>query len=121
MEMYIDVENTILGIDTIKDFRMLADMQTGAWYWSTPKNQISIWASPSWDLDYGICAVQIDGYYEKSDHEISDGYSFDLGTPYDLEAQKQKYVNVITAIIEALEQPYESFDQILENVLPKFN
>lgn len=119
--MFLDVENTILGIDTIKDYRMLADMQTGAWYWSTPKNHIMIWASPSWDMDYGKCAVQIDGYYENADHQISDGYSFDLGTPYDLEKQKQKYVDIITAIIEALEKPYESFDQILENVLAEYN
>jgi hypothetical protein len=121
MGMYIDVENTILGIDMIKDYRMLADMQTGAWYWGKPNSEITIWASPNWDMDYGKCAVQIDGYYESEKHEVSDGYSFDLGTPYDLEAQIQKYVDVITAIIEALEKPYESFDQILENVLPKFN
>lgn len=117
--MYLDVENTVLDTDIIKGYRLLADMQTGAWYWSTPKSEITIWASPNWDLEYGKCAVQIDGYYHSEDHEISDGYSFDLGTPYDLEKQKQKYVSVISAIIDALDQPYESFDQILETVLPK--
>lgn len=115
MEKYINYETVKFDIDTIKGYQMLSDIQTGAFYWGKHDSNITIWATPEWDECKGKCPIQLDGY-----PDLSDGHMYDLGTPYDLEAQKEKYLAVITAIIEALEKPYADFNELLDKVLINF-
>jgi hypothetical protein len=120
MEKYINYETVKFDITEIKGYRLLADMQTGSFYWGKPESSVTIWATPEWDECKGKCPIQLDGYYNIGNSDLSDGHMYDLGTPYDLEAQKEKYLAVITAIIEGLEKPYKDLNDLLDNVLINF-
>jgi hypothetical protein len=112
MEKYIDYTTMKIDINQIKDFKVYSEF-SGSIYWTNGK--LDIYASPQWDEELGKCPVQL-----SSGEELTDGHDFDLGIPYDLDDQNKKYMAIITDIIEALEKPFESYNNLVETVLNKY-
>ena len=112
MEKYIDYTKPNFGIEQIKNFKCYSDFHCQSIFWTDGK--IDIYASAQWDEAIGKCAIQL-----SSGEDLSDGHEFDLGIPYDLDGQNKKYIAIITDIIEALEKPFDNYNNLVEIVLNK--
>lgn len=112
MEKYIDYKTMKFNINQIKDFKVYSEFDCQSIFWTNGK--IDIYASAQWDDIIGKCAIQL-----SSGEELTDGHEFDLGIPYDLEGQNKRYITILTDIIEALEKPYNNYNELVENVLNK--
>lgn len=112
MEKYIDYAKMKFDINQIKDFKVYSEF-SGAIYWTN--GIIDIYASPQWDEVIGKCPIQL-----SSGMELTDGHDFYLGSPYDLDGQNKKYIAIITDIIEALEKPFDNYNNLVEIVLNKY-
>lgn len=101
----------VLPTDTIGNFNAHVDFHTNAIFWDN--GDVTIYATPEWEGQEGICALQI-----VSDNDCSEGYEYFISTPYDLPQQMAEYIGIITDLIEAIEsKSYEDFDSILSNNL----
>ena len=112
MEKYIDYATMKIDINQIKDFKVYSEF-SGSIYWTNGK--LDIYASPQWDEELGKCPIQL-----SSGEELTDGHDFYLGVPYDLDGQNKKYMAIITDIIEALEKPFDNYNNLVEIVLNKY-
>ena len=100
-----------LPIDTIGNFTANVDYHTNAIFWDN--GDVTIYASPEWENNKGVCALQI-----VSDYDCSEGYEYFISNPYDLPQQMAEYIGIITELIEGIEsKSYEDFDSILSNNL----
>ena len=113
MEKYIDYTKPNFEIQQIKNFNCYSDFHCQSIFWTNGK--IDIYASAQWDNLIGKCAIQL-----SSGEDLSDGHEFDLGVPYDLDGQNKKYIAIITDIIEALEKPFDNYNNLVEIVLNKY-
>ena len=110
MEKYIDYTKPNFGIEQIKNFNCYSDFHCQSIFWTNGK--IDIYASPQWDELIGKCAIQLN-----SGEELTDGHDFYLGVPYDLDGQNKRYIKILTDIIEALEKPFNNYNELIEIVL----
>ena len=113
MEKFINYQTFKVGVDQIGGFTPYLDFHTDAIFWDN--GEVTIYASPEWDDEEGMVPIQI-----WDDEAHSDGtHSMTLGTPYDLEAQKKQYIQLITDIVTALEHKGDTdYDTILDSILP---
>ena len=111
MEKFINYFDVKLNTNKVGDFT-LHPFQGHGLFWEGSKSVIC--ASPNWDSEEGIVPIQILGNDEQSDGT----HSIELGTPYDLEAQKIKYIKLITDIVNALEYKVnDDYNTLLDTIL----
>jgi hypothetical protein len=113
MEKFIDYTRPNFGTDKILDFTLYSDFHCQSLFWTDGKTDI--YASPQWDDLEGLCALQIQNITD-----LSEGFEFSLGEPYNLEAQNQRYLAIVSDLIEALGKPYSNLDTLIQNVLNNY-
>jgi len=113
MEKFINYTKPNFGSDKILDFNLYSDFHCQSLFWTDGKTDI--YASPEWDELEGICSLQI-----QVDENLSEGFEFSLGEPYNLEAQNERYLSIITDLIKALSKPYSDLDTLIQNVLNNY-
>lgn len=119
MKKYINYLDVDFAVNQIGNFKLEKDFHTGALIW---KNSCTnIFASPGWDGDEEIVAIQLEYYDDNGDQHMCDGNMFYIEHEYDLEAQKARYLEVIEAIIRQVDcmefytHYYEDMNQVLDN------
>lgn len=111
MEKFINYNLLELPTEEIGNFKAYRDYHTNAIFWDN--GEATIYASPEWEGEQGICALQI-----VSNEDCSEGYEYFISTPYDLPQQVAEYIEIVTQLIEGIEsKSYEDFDSILSNNL----
>jgi hypothetical protein len=113
MQKFIDYTRPNFEIDKIQDFTLYSDFHCQSLFWTDGKTDI--YASPQWDDLDGICALQIQNLTD-----ISEGFEFSLGIPYDLDGQNKRYLAIISDLIDALNKPYSDLDLLIQTVLNNY-
>ena len=119
MQKFINYLDVDFGVTKIGNFKLERDNQTDALYWTN--GAIKIWASPEFEGDEGIVDLQLQYFDENGNEHLSDGELFHLKNEGDLEAQKNQYVSVITAIIREVDTMqfythyYENMNSVLDD------
>jgi hypothetical protein len=117
MQKFINYLDVDFGVTKIGNFQLERDNHTDALYWTN--GCIFIWASPEFEGEEGIVDLQLQYFDENGNEHLSDGELFHLKNEGDLEAQKNQYVSVITAIIREVDtmQFYTHYYENMNSVL----
>jgi hypothetical protein len=118
MKKYINYLDVDLGVNQIGEFKMCRDFHTNAIYWTN--GVIKIFASPEFE-EIGIVSVQIEYYDDNFKLHLSDGEFFYLNNEFNLDAQIERYLEIIEAIIRQVDcmefytHYYQNMNSVLDN------
>lgn len=117
MQKFINYLDVDFGVTKIGNFKLERDPNTSALYWTN--GAVYIWASPAFEGEEGVVDLQLQYFDENGEEHLSDGELFHLKNEGDLEAQKNQYVSVITAIIREVDtmQFYTHYYENMNSVL----